>query len=214
MNMFDSSKKVPSAPKAREKTREEIQTKGLEEYAVIDAAIVALTALRDAKGAALKEAMKAHFVQSGMGLKAQPANYCGVDGAATASMELRRRSSSSALSGSEIEVMDANDIPYENVVVTVDTFVINPTYATNPKILRRVEKALKDTKGVPEDLFLKQDGISRKVVAANALEEIFKLKKSTDVELLLDICATMAIKPSIDVENVKDAIGNIEGLDK
>lgn len=211
MGMFDEAKKVKPAAKSAKKTKLEVATPGLQEYAAIDAAIKALTALKDTTGAAIKSDMQDKFVELGAASKTRPESYTGVEGMATASMELRARASSSPLSSDEIELLTEKGIPTEVVTATVETFIINPAYAFNTALLGKIEKTLKSVKGIPDDLFLKQDGTSKTVLAEGALDSVFKHDADTIADLL-PITSVMAIKPKLATDDLGEALKLISGL--
>lgn len=209
--MFDTTKKVATATKAKAKTKLEVQTPGLQDYAAIDAAIKALTALKETTGAAIKSQMLDQFVELGAATKTRPESYTGIEGEATASLELRARASSSALSVDEVELLTEKGIPTQVVTATVETFIINPAYAEDPAVLAKIEKALKSVKGIPEDLFLKQDGQSKTVLAENALDAVFKHDEDTIADLL-SITSVMAIKPKLATDDLNEALKLISAV--
>ncbi|RYD46472.1 MAG: hypothetical protein EOP83_29620, partial [Verrucomicrobiaceae bacterium] len=109
--MFSTAKKI-AAPKASKKdTKAKIDIDGLANLAALDAVIKALTALKVTMEADVKSAVGAEFIQAGCALKKRPENFVGVDAAetaegddtfgATASCELRIRSTNSPLSEDE-----------------------------------------------------------------------------------------------------------------
>lgn len=205
MSMFDNTKKVATAPKAKAKTKVEVETAGLENYAAIDATIKGLNALKTTTGDAIKSAMFDKFVEMGVEKGGRPDSYVGVEGAARASLELRQRSSTSPLSPEEVELMEEKGIPTEVITATVETFIINPAYAEDVSLLAKIEKALKSVKGIPEDLFLKQDGTSKTVLAEGALDAVFKHDADT-ISDLLPVTSVLAIKPTLATDDLIEAM--------
>lgn len=211
MGMFDEAKKVKPAAKGAKKTKVEIQTAGLQDYAAIDAAIKALGALKDTTGAAIKSDMLDQFVEMGSATKTRPESYTGVEGAASASLELRARSATSPLSEDEVELLEEKGIPTQVVVATVETFIINPAYAFDAALLGKIEKALKSVKGIPEDLFMKQDGTSKTILAEGALDAVFKHDADTIADLL-PITSVLAIKPKLATDDLGEALKLISAI--
>ena len=215
MAMFDSTKKV-AAPKGKAKAaKTQVETAGLEHYAAIVAAEKALGALKTTTGEAIKSQMFDQFVEMGVAKGGRPDSYTGVEGSATASLELRARSSTSALSSDEVELLTEKGIPTQEIVATVETFIINPAYAEDASLLQKIEKALKSVKGIPEDLFLKQDGTSKTVLAEGALDAVFKHDADTIADLL-PVTSVLAIKPTLATDDLGEAlklITNVIGED-
>lgn len=213
MSMFDSTKKVTTTAKAAKgKTKLEVETAGLQDYAAIDAAIKSLTALKETTGSAIKSQMMDKFVELGVELGARPESYTGVEGAATASLELRARATTSALSIEEVELLTENGIPTKTIVSTVETFIINPTYAENSALLSKIEKALKGIKGIPDDLFLKQDGSSKTVLGDDALEILFKNQDEDTIADILPVISVPAIKPKLATDDLSVALKLITNM--
>lgn len=208
MAMFDSTKKV-AAPKSKAKaTKTEVLTPGLQDYAAIVAAEKALGALKATTGEMVKSQM---FVEMGVAKGGRPDSYTGIEGAATASLELRARASTSALSAEEVELLNEKGIPTQEIVATVETFIINPAYAEDASLLAKIEKALKSVKGIPEDLFLKQDGTSKTVLAEGALDAVFKHDADTIADLL-PVTSVMAIKPKLATDDLGEALKLISAI--
>ena len=202
MAMFDTAKKVNTkATGAATKKKAEITMVGIRKVAALSAAIKTLTAIMETVGAEVKDEMAAEFVRAGLALKRRPENFRGVDNDASASCELRARSTASKLSTDEVELLTKSGITVETVVTSVDTFVINPKYVEDMAIMAKVEAALSKVKGLPEDFFQKQDGKSAQVVGPNALDELFKLKANKVAELL-PVVSVLAIKPKMEVDDL------------
>jgi hypothetical protein len=208
MSMFDSAKtlKTGKAPKATS-VKEQITIAGIEVVAALDVVIKSLVALKKTKDADVKDAMIGYFAEKGVATGARPVNFRGVEGAASASCELRIRSSASALTPDEIELLAAKNIPMETVVDTVETFVINPEYLNDAEIMGKIEAALKKVKGIPEDLFLKQEGRSKTIVGEGAFDALFSNKDMNEEEAidLLPLISVPAIKPTLDNDDLSSA---------
>lgn len=206
MGMFDNAKTVKAAKPAKAgKEKVEVETAGLEEYAALDAAIKALTALRDSAGGNIKSAMLDYYAAEGVRLGTKPDSYTGVEGTARASMELRVKASNIALSADEVELLTTHNIPTQTVVATVETFIINPDYATDGEMLGKIEKALKSVKGIPADLFMKQEEVSKTVMGEGALNAVFKHDVDTALDLL-GVCGVPAIKAVLATDDVAQAL--------
>jgi hypothetical protein len=209
--MFDAKKTVKTDTKAKQAEKVEIAMAGLEAVAALDAVIKSLTALKDSKALEVKDLMRVEFIAAGLKSKSKPESFRGRDGAASASCELRNRASTSPLTDDEIALLAQYNIPVQKLTATVDTFVINPDYIEDMTIMSKIEKALKPVKGIPEDLFLKQEGKSKTVVADTAMDILFKTDRLT-VETVLPLISVPAIKPKMDSDDLAAAFAIVEKL--
>jgi len=196
---FDSAKSINTKiTKSKKPEVEEVQLNGLEQYASVDVVIKSLTAIQKTMGLDLKDAMVTHFAKIGVDKKTRPNNFRGVEGGASASCELRARSSASALTEEEIDLLNLNNIPTEVVVDTVETLVFNPAYLSDPVMMGKIEEALKKVKGLPEDVIMRQEGRTKTVVGEGAFEALFSRDITPeDAEALLPVIAVPAIKPTL-----------------
>ena len=212
MGMFDTAKTVKTAPKAKKADKEVVVVEGLEQLAAIDAVIKSLTAVKDTVSATVKASMGDYFAVTGFATKKRPASFRGVENDASASCELRARASTSPLSDEARELLEAKNIPVQEVVGTVDTFVINPDYVSDPKIMALIEKHLKGVKGLPDDLFLHQEGKSKHVVAENALDVLFANHDADTCAELLPIISVLAVKPKMETDDLAKAFEIAESI--
>jgi len=181
--------------KAKKSDRPEVSIADLEDFAALDAAIKSMTALKAILEGNIKASMKVHFVEAGCETKSRPVNFRGIDGNASASCELRARSSASTLSAEEQELLTKFNIPMRTDTVVAETLVINPAYLGNADLLAKVQKALNGVKDIPDDFILKQDGVSKTVVDGDALEVLFAKGDEDIAAVLLPVVGTLAIKP-------------------
>ena len=205
MSLFEKAKKIETVtPAPKKKTdKERINIPGLANLAVVDAIVKGFTAIRSTLDEKVKAEMAATFVGIGNQTKRRPENFRGVEGdVASASCELRTRSSASPLAPEEIDVLKRLEIPVEEIETKADCYVINPAYFEDSELLEKVSKALEKVKGLPEDFILKQDRQVKTVVTAETVDTVFEkgLQKT-----LLDMVCTMAIKPVYDA-SLSDAV--------
>jgi hypothetical protein len=122
----------------------------------------------------------------------RPTSFEGIDGDATASVELRKRGTNSALNDDEVAALaTAGIVPFKQVV-TNGLFAINPKYAEDATLLGKVEKAL--AKIVPEDFIVQQEEVSKNVVSDEMLDAAFRDGKSPAI---IELLTTMALKPKL-----------------
>lgn len=211
MGMFATAKTVKTGAKAKKPEKASIEITGIEALSAIDHAIKALTALKETYEADVKSEVAMHFVKAGVEARRRPVNFTGTDGKATASCELRKRSSRSGLAEGEIEMLEQAGITTEVAEDVVDTFVINPAYAGDQNLLAKIEKKLSQIKDLPEDFILRQEGVSRRIVPDAALDQIFTFDEAT-AAALLPVVSTIALKPKFEAETLSDVFGIIEAL--
>ena len=206
MGMFDNAKTVNTGSKkkaAEKKASNEIA--GIKAVACLDVVIKALTAIKKTKDGEVKETMTGLFIDAGVAKKARPANFKGVEDNCSASCEMRARASTSPLSEDEIALFTAKGLPMEEVVDTVETYIINPDYLADPKIMASIEAALKKVKGIPDDLFLKQEGKSKTILAEGALDVLFAQHDEDTIADLLPMTTSLAIKPKMEADDIQAA---------
>ncbi len=208
-NMFDKAKKVePKQAKGKKSKGREVQVKGLNELASIKAVLAALEGLAITTEAQIKAQMAEEFVTEGCAIGRRPENFKGIDLGATASCQIRKRSSKSVLSEGEVELLEANGVTYETIDDVEDTFVINPAYSGDSDLLEKISKKLATIKGLPEDFIQHQEGKSRRVASDASVQEIFTLKPEVTNELL-DVVATLAIRCKLDEADLKGCMARI-----
>lgn len=191
--MFANAKKVASvtAPTKGKVASKSLSTlSGLEEVAALDACAKAIKGLLDMKKAALKEVAQAQLIEDGLQRHARPDVVHFADGEdATGKATVSRRSVASPLSSDELEVLaelfDAVRDDEGNVTCIPDfaetcesspeMLVVNPVYASDEALLKRIDKALSGIKGIPEDFIVVQAAKAKVIVSETATDAVFKL---------------------------------------
>lgn len=196
MSLFAKAKtietKVPGRPKA---TKHEIAIAGIQQLAEIKAMMDSLAAVAKTIETDVKTAGFGEFLK--METKVKPDSFRGTDGMASASVEMRKRGTNSALNADEVEQLEGLGLTPHKEVITVEMFGINPEFAKDLKLMERVSKALE--KIVPEDFIVHQAEASKLVVSDAVLDAAFALEHgSMERETALSICTTMALKPKLE----------------
>jgi hypothetical protein len=184
--------KVPTKKKASDKPTFEIT--GLKKLATLSVMMKSISALYETTEADVKNQMAKYFSHMGDRDEKQPSNFKGIEGDASASCELRKRSSRSVLSDEEVKMLEENNIPYETVVDVQECFVINPAYSQDENLLAKISKALEKVPGLPADFIQLQPSVTRRVVSEETMATVFKNKLAED---FLSVVGTLAIKPTI-----------------
>lgn len=197
MALFANAKTI-SAPKTKKVSEvSQYVLSGLSRFAALTAAIKSLGALAEVEETNVKAKMIDQFVASGMARNSKPDNFEGVEELASASCQLKIRSSASVLSDEDVEILKKENIPYNEHTKQEEAFLINPKYTNDMELLSRVEEALANV-ALPEDFLLKQEKISANVASPKSIDAIFALKNEEKIRALLPLVTTLAIKPKIE----------------
>lgn len=205
MSLFSNAKTIDAKPAAKKGSKkEEIQLAGIETIAQIDALTKILAAARATIEAETKSAAMDLFVDMADGKR--PENFRGVEGDASASVELRKRSTASALNEGEIQHLTSLGLKVEKAVAVQELFAINPAYAGDAKLLEKVSKALE--KIVPVDFIVKQEEKSKTVVTDETIDGAFAANDRTAIEIV----SVLALKPKLEVTNVDKLFATVQKL--
>lgn len=205
-NMFKQAGKTSTVAAAKKKSdKVEIALTDLEDLASVNAVLKALDGLKVTLSESVKDQMKDQFVEAGTNVKHRPDNFRGVEGIASASCELKKRSTASKLSEEEIKLLTKNKITVDVTESVTETFIINPKFKDDQDLLERVSEALAGVDGMPEDFIQLQEGQSKTTVSDEALNQIFA-KKPAVARKLLDVVGVLAIKPKLETGDVSDAM--------
>jgi hypothetical protein len=194
MSIFAKAKAAQVAKtSAAKKTKHEIAIAGIQNLAEIKAMMASLAAVAATLEGSIKDAGFNEFLA--METQVRPESFKGVDGQASASVEMRKRGTNSALNADEVAVLENFGLTPFKQVVTVEMFGINPAFAADSKLMNKVSKALE--KIVPEGFIVVQAEESKMVVNDDLLEAAFKLEGDDRAEALR-IVTTMALKPKLE----------------
>lgn len=194
--MFNKAKalKNPVAEtKGKKKERDLRPLAGCEQLAHLDAVIKTATAAKETLQNGLSEQVREIFMeklQKNGGQ--QPESFYGTEGLAEVNCQLRKRGTNSALNEDERKVFDEAKIPYHKEVITPELFAINPAYATDKKLLERVEKALAKL-DLPEDFIVLQEERHKYVVDDECLAKALK----SDNQEVVKVATTVAFRPAL-----------------
>jgi hypothetical protein len=210
-NLFNTATVIKSPAKSgKNGAKAEVTVKGLELYAALDAAAKAIKGLQEANRGELNDQIFGHFVNEGARSHTQPANFRGIEGEASASCELRKRSTRSVLNEQEVTILAENNIPVEVIEDKPETFIINPTYLEDAKLMKKVGEQLGKITGIPADFILKQEAKRSTVASDESLAAVFKLAADKIAELL-PVVGVTAIKAQT-AESLADTLKTIAEL--
>lgn len=199
---------------AKKDERPEITIPGIYNLAALDQVLADVKAVREDLEIEIKGLARAEFLRKGTATKCQPENFRGLEQGASASMEMRKRSTKSALSDEEKTLCDELGIEYEEREEVIETFVINPTYLADEKVMAALEKAVGEAvrqHRLPLDILQKQEGVKRTILVDNALATLFTKSKEV-VEQALSFCCVMAVGKTKFPGTIEAAIKVVEQL--
>jgi hypothetical protein len=198
------------AVSGNDKSKESLAVPGLEGYAKLDALEKAVKAVRETIGTDIKDGtMIDLFYNKVMDCGEVPESIVGTEGIATASLECRKRGTNQPLNDAEAELLTKNGIPVVEQVITEELFGINPKYTADQKLLEKINKLLNGK--VPDDLFVKQERVVKKVVTDDMLKSACAKKAELPREVFSTII-TLAIKPKLAETDLGAVIDDVKGL--
>jgi hypothetical protein len=212
INPFLNAEVAPVAKKSSKKAEKvEVKIDGLRTVAALDAAEKAIKGLKESLRSSVDAQIVDYFVNASALTKRQPENFRGYEDDASASCELRKRSTRSPLNEVEVKILSENNISVEEVVDRAETFIINPKYVEDTKLMTRVGMTLGKIPGMPADFIQKQEAKKTTVVSENALPEVFA-KPSDKIAELLRIVGVIALKPTLANTDLAEVMGLIKDL--
>lgn len=202
--MFSSAKKLAVTPKttAKGKPSKPVDLiEGWEELCALDAVSKALAGLVTVKKTAIEEGPVTDLlVTRGLAAGRKPESLSPVEGDGKGSAYIAKRSTRSPLSEEEIELL-TETVGEEAVPAYVETvedrpalLAVNPAYANDAALLRKIDKALSGVKGIPEDFIVETEAVSKTVVSDAAVNEMFKLSPEK-LDAIFAILAGISLRP-------------------
>lgn len=209
VNLFANATAVSPTKAVTKKSsaKDVVQLSGLEQLAQINALMKALDGVKTSIEQGVKSDAFEHFFAEAQATAKRPDNFKGVDGIASASIEMRKRSTASALSDDEVAMFKANSLEVEKVVSVQQLFAINPTYAADSKLLKKVSAALADI--VPADFIQVQEERSKFVVGDDTMDAAFKNKAPREI---IEAITVMAVKSKLEVTNIGSIMDSLKTL--
>lgn len=208
MALLANAKKIaPAAKPPKGKAKAEIQIAGVESLAMVDALQKALDTIRDTLDADVKGAALSRFMQVINDTGQRPESFRGVEGGASASLELRRRGSNLALNEGQVALLREYGLEPAKAVSVPELYGINPCYASNAELMDKVEKAL--TGIVPDDFIVLQEEQFKHTATDDVLAQACAKKAPAEVVLTL---TTLACKPKLESTNMEKILDFVRGL--
>lgn len=208
MSMFTNAQVLKEKkPVKKAGSKVEVSMDGLKQFAEIDALIKALSAVQATLDADIKGRALNYFIENAGGKR--PESFRAIEGIASASIELRKRSSRSALTDQEVEQLTKFGATPEKAIVVQKMFGFNPKYTEDQAVLAKIETALTKVSDLPEDLIVVQEEKSGYIVGEDTIDKAFKLGATAEVVLMV---GTLAVKPKLDETDIGVIIESVKGL--
>lgn len=202
--MFASAKTVTLVTKspAKGKPSKPVDLiEGWEELCALDAVSKALAGLVTIKKQAIEEGPVTELLVSrGLATGRKPESLSPVEGEGKGSAYIAKRSTRSALSEEELELLtetvgeEALGSYTETVEALPALLAVNPAYANDEALLRKIDKALSGIKDIPEDFIVQQEAVSKTVVSDEATNAMFKLTPEK-LDAVFSILAGISMRP-------------------
>jgi hypothetical protein len=195
--------KTVSKPSPKGKaTKASIKIDGLLQFAALNNAMGTIETLKKTYEDEVKTQMLAQFITAGSASGLKPESFEGTEDQATASCEIRKRSIRSVLSSTDRAILADHKIPVEETTSETETLIFNPAYLNDAKLMAKIEAALNKIPGLPDDIIMKQEGVTTFTVSDATVNAVFATKDKAKLELLIPIVTTLAVKPKLDDDTV------------
>jgi superfamily II helicase len=206
-NLFTSAKTIAAKPTAGKKAAKVTTLiEGLEIYAAIDHSVKWLTTIGKTIKADIIDVVTEKFIRDGIAKRGAPVNFDGSEGAAVASIQLRKRSSASGLNDIEIEMAAKYNVPTETVSDRPETFIINTDHLD--WLLKNSAKlsAVLNKFGAPPDLFQKQEATTKVVTTDDSIDHVFRNfhDQPSVIAALLPVVTVISVGPKFKAEDEED----------
>jgi hypothetical protein len=163
--------------------------------AAIDYIMKSLKGVRETYEGMLKDEMLDRFVEQGMEHKKRPDNYRGVNGMGEASCEMRKRSTASPLTETEVEELAKLKIEVQLETVQEEMFVFNAEVLKNPELRAKISAAFAKIDFGELQPISKIEAQKKYVASEESIEEVFKKAKDSKIcSKLVSMLTTLAVK--------------------
>lgn len=206
MGMFKAAKTVATAKPAKAE-KLQVALPGLEQLAKINALMEALGGIQATLAAQCKEVGLDVLITEGNKIEKRPENFRGTDGIASASVELRKRASTSPLTPEQVALVELHGMKPFKQITTNKMYGINPVFAEDEKLLEAVEKALDGI--VPDGFIVVQEEKSKMIVTDEMLDAAFKKGIPREV---VETVSVMALKPKLDTTDINAILAEVSVL--
>ena len=163
-------------------------------FAACSSLIKTLKLTAEVYEAKVKERMSNIFTTLGLEAGSRPANYTGISDFATASCQLKARSSSSSLNVEDADYLRSKGMTVAEVVVDEGGQFLNPAILSNPALFTKLQAALSLIDCGSEELVLTKPRTVKYVVSEESLSQVFTLA-AEEAAKVLPMVSSLAIVP-------------------
>ena len=203
VNLFTTAPVVVAEKPKSDSKNPTLPLEGVLDLAEVDAVIKSLEAVRANIETEVKAKARAQFIEAGVAAHKHAGNFTGAEGLATAAVQLKKKSSASALGEAAIALANEYDISTQEVLDRQEHFFFNPTYTSDATKQAAISGALAPlikNGTLPADIIQFQEATKKVVVTDNSLDEVFKVAATRELPVekvgeLLDAFSTAALAP-------------------
>jgi hypothetical protein len=217
--MFSNAKKVQAvtpAVKAKAAAKAVDAIPGYAKMAAIDACIKQLTTELDLHKVPVKAVVLERMLSRGLASKAKPATMTLADAGgpssdgvslASGNAYLGKRPSNRPLAAAEIELLaelfevevdDDGGLTVPGITETREKqpslLAVNPAYAGDEVLLKRIDQRLKGVQGIPEDFIIQQAAVVETIVSDSGLDQLFSHPANV-VAKAVDVIGGIVFRP-------------------
>lgn len=195
---FKSAPKVEKPAKASKSRTREVAMDDIADYAALSSMTKMIESIFKTLGKSIKDRATDMFIKEGLDKKVRPSNFKAIEGKHSAGVQLRKRGENSKLTPEEILVCKEFKIPVEQVNHRPETLMFNPIYMNDPDMMKKIEKALMNIKGLPDDIVLLQEGVYDTIVTDASIDAAFELPEEK-CRTVLPFLTTLVLVPKFDI---------------
>jgi hypothetical protein len=224
-NLFAGAKTVADDTPKKKGVKKEVFIKELDVYTAIDTMIKTLEGVKDIYRKPVIDAMETEFVNDTLLCQERPENFKGKGLSSEASCEMKKRSSKSPLSVTELAILAQHKVETEKLIVSparTESFMMSPDVMealnSHPDLANDLSAAMMKVLGkVPDlkgkDIILRvpaKEEESVQVIKDSSFDDAAKILNKDDLKQVLGIIGTLSIKPKMTddkLETVLNLIG-------
>lgn len=216
-NLFSAAKTVVDPTPKKKGAKEEIFIEDLDTYVAIDTLEKTLEGCKESFKIQIVKKMIDTFIKNTLAVQDRPENFKGIGKNSEASCELRKRSSKSPLSVTEVAILTQYGVTTEKVILTPareERFSINPEIVGNAKLAELVSTALgkiKELQGM--DILFREapkEAETVDIVSDQSFKDAATITSTDALKQIYEVIATPSVgKPKMNTDNLQDVLNII-----
>lgn len=211
MNLFAQAKQVQTVTTTQ--PNHELIVEGVKLLAQIQAVMQAIGAVYSTVEAEVKDAAKTIYVERGVSSHRQPDNFDIYEDNCSANYQMRKRSSRSVLTQSEVDVLTNASVSFEMAVTQKEMYTINPAYTNNQELLQKISDRISRIPDLPSDFIQYISEEVKPVTTNTSIDDVFR--NTRDIEsarALLDIVGVQAMRIRSDNGDISEGLRVISSM--